>query len=106
MAFGQCKDMEIQFVNRTNLTLIVPAEGHRVKNPGGVEGWNNMTIGGSVTRLAPGQSRSVRQTLNIKCVDDASFEIHYSATNGRDFTQVFNNVNIEDKWAVLSLTHQ
>jgi hypothetical protein len=105
MAFGQCKDMELEFVNRTSLTLIVPAEGHRVRNPGGLEGWNNMTIGGSITRLAPGQSRSVRQTLNVKCARDVSFEIHYSATNGRDFTQLFHDVNIEDKRAVLSLTH-
>ena len=51
MAFGQTKDMEIEFVNRTDLTLIVPAEGHRVKNPGGLEGWNNMTIGGTISRL-------------------------------------------------------
>ena len=34
MAFGQCKDMEIEFVNKTDLTLIVPQEGHRVRNPG------------------------------------------------------------------------
>jgi len=106
MAFGQCKDMELEFVNATDLTLIVPAEGHRVTNPGGLEGWNNMTIGGSITKLRPGQSRSVRQTLNIKCDKAASFEIHYSATNGRDLTQVFTNVNIEDKRAVLSLTRQ
>ena len=106
MAFGQCKDMEFRFVNGTSLTLIIPAEGHRVKNPGGLEGWNNMTIGGSIARLAPGQSRSVRQTLNVKCDDDVSVEMHYSATNGRDFTQVFNNVNIEDKYASLTLTHQ
>jgi hypothetical protein len=106
MAFGQCKDMELRFVNGTSLTLIIPAEGHRVKNPGGLEGWNNMTTGGSITRLAPGQSRSVRQTLNVKCDEDISFEVHYSATNGRDFTQVFNNVNIEDKYASLTLTHQ
>jgi hypothetical protein len=106
MAFGQCKDMEIKFINRTSLTLIVPAEGHRVKNQGGMEGWNNMTLGGSITRLAPGQSRSVRQTLNVKCEDDVQMEIHYSATNGRDFTQLFSSVNIEDKQAVLSLTHQ
>jgi hypothetical protein len=106
MAFGQCKDMEIKFINRTSLTLMVPQEGHRVKNPGGLEGWNNMTLGGSITRLAPGQSRSVRQTLNVKCSDDVEMEIHYSATSGRDFTQVFDNLNIEDKQAVLSLTHQ
>lgn len=105
MAFGQTKDMEIEFVNRTDLTLIIPAEGHRVKNPGGLEGWNNMTIGGSIGRLKPGESRSTRQTLNIKAVDDAEFEIHYSATSGRDFTQIFRGVDIRDKLAVLRLTH-
>jgi hypothetical protein len=105
MAFGQCKDMAINLVNDTGLTITIPSEGHRVKNPGGVEGWNNMTLGGSVTNLAPGASRSVRQTLNIKCVDDAEFEIHYSASSGRDFVQIFTRSNITDKNAVLRLTH-
>ena len=41
----------------------------------------------------------------MKCEDDVEMEIHYSATNGRDFTQLFDSVNIEDKQAVLSLTH-
>lgn len=104
MAFGQCKDMEIKFVNNTGLTVTIPAEGHRVKNPGGLEGWNNMTLGGTIGSLAPGASRSVRQTLNIKCADDAGFEIHYSAVGGRDFTQLFTS-NITDKYAVLTLTH-
>ncbi|MGH3925466.1 MAG: hypothetical protein ACRDTT_21850, partial [Pseudonocardiaceae bacterium] len=63
--------MAIKFVNGTGLTVTIPSEGHRVKNPGGVEGWNNMTIGGSVSDLPPGGTRTVRQTLNIKCVDDA-----------------------------------
>jgi len=105
MAFGQCKDKAINLVNDTGLTITIPSEGHRVKNPGGVEGWNNMTIGGRVTNLAPGASRSVRQTLNIKCVDDAEFEIHYSASSGRDFVQIFTRNNITDKNAVLRLTH-
>ena len=105
MAFGQTKDMEIEFVNRTDLTLIVPAEGHRVKNPGGLEGWNNMTIGGTISRLKPGESRSTRQTLNVKADNDIQFEIHYSATNGRDFTQIFSGVDTRDKYAVLRLTH-
>ena len=106
MAFGQCKDMEIEFKNKTSLTLVVPEEGHRVKNPGGLEGYNNLTLGGSVPPLAPGKSASTRQTLNVKCADDIVFEIHYSSTDGRDFTQVFDDVNIEDQRAVLSLTHQ
>jgi hypothetical protein len=101
---GQCKDMAINFVNKTGLTITVPSEGHKVKNPGGVEGWNNMTLGGSIPRLENGKNTSVRQTLNIKCVDDAEFEIHYSAVGGRDFTQVFTNKNIEDKNVTLTLT--
>jgi hypothetical protein len=68
MVFGQCKDMTIKFVNDTGLTVTIPSEGHRVKNPGGWEGWNNLTLGGSIDDLAPGASKSVRQTLNIKCV--------------------------------------
>ncbi|HZF07722.1 MAG TPA: hypothetical protein VFE33_02935 [Thermoanaerobaculia bacterium] len=102
---GQCKDMAIKFVNSTGLTITIPSEGHKVKNPGGLEGWNNMTLGGSVNDLATGKSTSVRQTLNIKCVDDASFEIHYSAKGGRDFTQVFEKNNIKDKNVTLTLTN-
>jgi hypothetical protein len=103
--FGQCKDMTIKFINDTGLTITIPSEGHKVKNPGGVEGWNNMTLGGTISNLANGSSKTVRQTLNIKCVDDAEFEIHYSASGGRDFTQVFDNRNITDKNATLSLTN-
>ena len=105
MAFGQCKDMAIKLVNDTGDTVTVPAEGHRVKNPGGLEGWNNMTIGGSVNDLAPGESTTVRQTLNIKCCDDAAFEVHYTAKGGRDFTQVFTGKDITDKNVTLRLTH-
>jgi hypothetical protein len=105
MAFGQTKDLEIEFVNRTDSTLIIPAEGHRVKNPGGLEGWNNMTIGGSITNLRPGQSRSVRQTINVKADDDIQMEIHSSSTSGRDFTQVFSGLDTRDKHVRLSLTH-
>jgi hypothetical protein len=105
MVFGQCKDMAIKFVNNTGLTVTIPSEGHKVRNPGGLEGWNNMTLGGSVANLAPGGTRTVRQTLNIKCVDDAEFEIHYTASGGRDFTQVFTNRNIEAKNATLTLTN-
>jgi hypothetical protein len=97
--------MTIKFVNDTGLTVTVPSEGHKVWNPGGLEGKNNMTLGGSIVNLAPGATRTVRQTLNIKCVDDAEFEIHYTASGGRDFTQIFTNRNIEDKNAVLSLTN-
>jgi hypothetical protein len=73
---------------------------------GSIEGWNELELGGSVTHLAPGKSWSVRQTLSILCVNDAEFEIHYSSRDGRDFTQLFGDVNIEDKRAVLSLTHE
>jgi hypothetical protein len=104
-AFGQCKDMEIKFINGTGDTITIPSEGHKVKNPGGIEGWNNMTLGGSINKLGAGKSKSVRQTLNIKCVDDAQFEIHYAGKGGRDFTQIFEKVNIEDKYATLTLTH-
>jgi hypothetical protein len=102
---GQCKDMAIKFVNDTGLTITIPSEGHKVKNPGGVEGWNNMTLGGSINNLHTGKSKSVRQTLNIKCVDDASFEIHYTAKGGRDFTQIFEKNDIKDKNATLTLTN-
>lgn len=105
MAFGQCKNMAINLVNDTGLTITIPRAGHRVKNPGGLEGWNNMTIGGTVSNLAPGASRSVSQTLNIKCVNDAEFEIHYSASAGRDFVQIFTHNDIKDKNAVLRLTN-
>ena len=105
MAFGQCKDTALEFVNDTGLTVTVPSEGHRVRNPGGLEGWNNLTLGASIVDLAPGASKTVRQTLNIKCVDDAEFEIHYSSDEGGDFTQRFVNKDIEDKNAVLTLTH-
>ena len=106
MVFGQCKDMEIKFVNDTGLTVTIPSEGHKVRNPGGLEGWNNLTLDGSIDDLAPGATKSVRQTLNIKCVEDAEFEIHYTSKVGGDFTQVFSNKNIkDDKTAVLTLTH-
>jgi hypothetical protein len=102
---GQCKDMAINFVNNTGLTITISRGGHKVKNPGGLEGWNNMTTGGTVNNLSPGKNASVVQTLNIKCVNDAEFEIHYSSTGGRDFTQIFTNQNIEDKNATLTLTN-
>lgn len=104
MVAGQCKDMEIEFVNDTGLEVDIPREGHRVKNPGGgFEGYNKMTLGTSVNNLAPGSSMSTQQTLNIKCSDDAEFEIHYSSSGGPHI-QIFTNVNIEDKYASLSLT--
>jgi hypothetical protein len=80
--------------------------GTQGQEPWRVGGWNNLTLGGSIDDLAPGASKSVRQTLNIKCVEDAEFEIHYTANDGGDFTQVFSNKNIkDDKNAVLTLTH-
>ena len=105
MVAGQCKDMTIKFVNGTGLTVTIPREGHKVKNPGGLEGWNNLTIGNTLNNIAPGANRSVQQTLNIKCADDAEFEVHYTASGDRDFVQVFTNVNIEDKNATLTLTN-
>lgn len=104
MAFGQCKDMSITFVNKTGLTVTVPRSGHRVKNPGGVEGFNNLDLGGAITDLKNGERKTTQQTLNIKCSDDAVFEIHYSGESDRDFVQTFNDVNIEDKNATLTLT--
>jgi len=105
MVFGQCKDMEIKFVNNTGLTVTIPKEGHRVRNPGGLEGWNNLTLERTVIDLAPDGTDHLQQTLNIKCADDAEFEIHYSADPGGDFTQLFSNVDIGNKHATLRLTH-
>jgi hypothetical protein len=102
--FGSC-DMSTKFVNGTGLTISIPSEGHRVKNHGSVEGWNKLVLGGSVDDLADGASKSTRQTLSIKCVDDAEFEIHYTSAEGGDFTQVFTSVDIVDKNATLKLTH-
>jgi hypothetical protein len=104
MALGQCKSTQIKFVNGTGQTIAIPSEGHKVKNPGGLEGWNKMKLGGSINDLANGASWSARQTLNIKCVPDAEFEIEYSGDN-QDFTQVFTNKNIEAKNVTLTLTH-
>ena len=58
MVFGQCKDMTIKFVNDSGLTVTIPSEGHKVRNPGGLEGWNNLTLGGSVDDLAPAPARA------------------------------------------------
>ena len=71
--FGSC-DMSIKFVDNTGLTVTIPREGHRVKNHGSVEGRNKLGRGGSIDDLAPDASKSVRQTLSIKCVDDAEFD--------------------------------
>ena len=105
MAFGQCRDTALEFVNDTGLTVTVPSEGHRVRNPGGLEGWNHLTLGADIVDLAPGASKSVRQTLSINCVHNAEFEIHYSSDEGGDFTQRFVNKDIKDRNAVLTLTH-
>jgi hypothetical protein len=104
MVFGETKDMAIKFVNSTGLTISIPREGHRVKNPGGLEGWNDMTLGGSINNLAPGAARTVVQNLNVKADDDIEFEIHYGAGGDRDFTQVFTGRNTVDKNATLTLT--
>ena len=104
MAFGQTKDMAVKFVNGTGLTISIPREGHRVKNPGGLEGWNNLTLGGSINNLEPGESRTVVQTLNVKADDDIQFEIHYGGDSDRDFTQLFTGKNTENKNTTLTLT--
>ena len=104
MAFGQTKDCSLKFVNSTGMTINIPREGHRVKNPGGLEGWNKMELGTAINSLTPGDDRTVTQDLNIKSMRDASFEIHYSAEDGRDFTQLFSNRDIRDKHAVLKLS--
>jgi hypothetical protein len=72
MAFGQTKDCSLKFVNSTGMTINVPREGHRVKNPGGLEGWNKMQLGTAINSLAPDDDRTVTQDLNIKAVDDAT----------------------------------
>jgi hypothetical protein len=102
--FGQCKDMTIKLINNTGGTITVPAEGHRVRNRGSVEGWNDLQLGESVNDPAPGASHSTRQTLSILCVPDADFEMHWTSTEGGEFTQLFSGRNIEDKQAVLDLT--
>ena len=105
MAFGQTKDCEIKFVNNTGRTINIPREGHRVKNPGGLEGWNKLELGSAIDELRAGSAASRVQDLSIKMVDDAEFEIHYSAVDGTDFVQLFSNRDIRDKKAVLKLTH-
>jgi hypothetical protein len=101
---GQTKDCAIKFVNKTGMTIHIPREGHRVKNPGGLEGWNKLTLGTAIDSLAANDDRTVTQDLNIKAVDDAEFEIHYSASDGDDFVQLFFKRDIRDKNAVLTLT--
>ena len=101
---GQTKDCAIKFVNKTGMTINIPREGHRVKNPGGLEGWNELTLGTAIDSLAANDDRTVTQDLNIKSVDDAEFEIHYSASDGDDFVQLFFKRDIRDKNAVLTLT--
>ncbi|HEY7071815.1 MAG TPA: hypothetical protein VH479_16945 [Acidimicrobiales bacterium] len=96
--------MTIKFINNTGGVITVPTEGHRVRNRGSVEGWNDLQLGESVNDLAPGAEHSTRQTLTILCVADADFEIHWTSTAGGEFTQLFSGRNIEDKQAVLPLT--
>lgn len=104
--FGQCKDMTLKFVNNTGNTITVPAEGHRVKNrKGSLEGWNDMQLGESINDLAPGAEHSTRQTLTIVCSERAAVEVHYTSTAGGEYTQLFNDVDIADKHAVLTLTN-
>lgn len=102
--FGETKDCALKFVNKTGKTINIPREGHRVKNPGGLEGWNALSLGTAIDALAANADRTVTQDLNIKAVDDAEFEIHYSAVDGEDFVQLFSNRDIRDKQAVLTLT--
>lgn len=99
---GNCKNVELKFKNGTNADIDIPETGHRVKNPGSVEGWNQLTLDAPITNLAPSATRSDSLKLNIKCVTDAEFEIRWSDANG-DHTDSFQSVNISDKKATFTL---
>lgn len=99
---GECKNVELEFHNKTSGNITIPQSGHRLKNPGGVEGWNKLTLGMAKTDLAAGAMWSETLKLNIKCVDDAEFEIKWSDQTG-DHTTVAKNINIDDKDAHFDL---
>lgn len=99
---GNCKTTELTFKNGTSGDIDIPETGHRVKNPGSLEGWNQLTLDAPITNLAPNATRSDSLTLNIKCVTDAEFEIKWSDANG-DHTDYFQSVNISDKKATFTL---
>jgi hypothetical protein len=99
---GNCKTVELTFKNGTNADIDISETGHRVKNPGSVEGWNKLSLDAPITNLAPNATRSDSLTLNIKCVTDAEFEIKWSDANG-DHTDYFQSVNISDKKATFTL---
>jgi hypothetical protein len=105
MALGQCKDTSITFVNATGMAIVIPKEGHTVKNPGGLEGSNKMELG-TALNLDPGEDADVTRDLSIKCVRDAEFRIVYSGDGDRDYNQTFRNVDIRDgRRATLRLTN-
>jgi hypothetical protein len=99
---GNCKDVELKFVNGTSGKIDIPSSGHQMKNPGSVEGWNSLTLGASKGNLAAGDSWSNTKTLSIKCVTDAEFKFKWSDSNG-DHVENFSSVNISDKKATFTL---
>ena len=99
---GSCKNVEITFKNGTDERITIPQKGHRVKNPGSVEGWNKFELGGSDTVPAGQQASSVVK-LSIKCVTDAEFEIHWNDLQGNDHYDRFESVNITDGKATFNL---
>jgi hypothetical protein len=102
LALGSCKNVELTFKNGTSQPISIPEDGHRVKNPGGLEGWNKLTLGAGKSNLQANSSWSDTLKLNIKCVTDAEFEIKWSDNNG-NHTSVFSSVNISDKQAIFTL---
>lgn len=99
---GNCKDVELKFVNGTSGRIDIPTSGHRVKNPGSVEGWNPLVLGASKNNLGAGDAWSNTKTLSVKCKSDVEFEVKWSDQNG-DHVSRFASVNIEDKKATLTL---
>jgi hypothetical protein len=102
LALGSCKNVELTFVNDTSGSISIPQDGHRVKNPGGLEGWNQLTLGAGRSNIQANNSWSNVVKLNIKCVSDAEFEIKWSNSSGTH-TSVFRSVNINDKQATFTL---
>ncbi|MCF4969775.1 hypothetical protein [Nostoc sp. CMAA1605] len=102
MALGSCKNVELTFKNGTNQQISIPKDGHRVKNKGSIEGWNQLVLGASKSNLQAGDSWSNTLKLNIKCVTDAEFEIKWSDNNGDHFSN-FTSVNISDQKATFTL---
>ncbi|NJM95411.1 MAG: hypothetical protein HC792_03715 [Acaryochloridaceae cyanobacterium CSU_5_19] len=99
---GNCKNVELTFKNNTNGTITIPQTGHRVKNPGSLEGWNQLSLDNPIANLAANGQQSDTLKLNIKCVTDAEFEILWSDNNG-DHVSHFQSKDISDKEASFSL---